>query len=182
MGTDAELEAFLAGIERRAFRMAELVTHNADDALELVQDAMTRLVERYRDRDSAEWPPLFYRILTHRLRDWQRRRRLRFRWLSLWADRGGASAAEASPAEPEFPDPAGADPPRELQARAGIERLLEVLQELPERQREAFVLRIWEGLDTRQTARAMACSEGSVKTHLSRALQVVRREVGRHWP
>ena len=179
MGTDAELGAFLEQVERRAFRMAELVTRNPEDALEIVQDALMKLVERYRNRDSSEWPPLFYRILTHRIRDWQRRRRLRYRWLSLWSDRG---EDDPDAADPEPPDPVDADPPRLLQAREGLDALLDALRKLPDRQREAFMLRVWEGLDTRQTARAMGCSEGSVKTHLSRAMEAVKREVGAHWP
>ncbi|RMG30718.1 MAG: RNA polymerase sigma factor [Gammaproteobacteria bacterium] len=180
MGRDAELEAFLAGVQKRAYRMAELVTRNPDDALEIVQDAMTKLVERYRDRDRTEWPPLFYRILTHRIRDWQRRRRLRFRWFRTWADRPDGAGAEEG--EPEMPDPLSADPPRLLQAQEGIEALLEALRALPDRQREAFLLRVWEGLDTRQAAEAMECSEGSVKTHLSRAMNSIRKRVGMHWP
>jgi RNA polymerase sigma-70 factor (ECF subfamily) len=174
----AELERFLAGAEGRAFVLARLATRDRDEALDLVQDAMTRLVQRYADRPPAEWAPLFQRIVQNRIRDWSRRRAVRER-LRAWLGR---------PAEPEGADPmegladaAGAGP-AELAERAGAGRALEAaLAALPLRQRQAFLLRAWEELDVAETARVMRCSQGSVKTHYFRAIQRLRARLGEGW-
>lgn len=165
----ASLDAFLAGVERRAFRRARLATRDPDEALDLVQDAMLRLARSYATRPPAEWPALFQRILVNRIRDWHRRQVLRRRVL-FWrteadadedvfegiADHGAAEGAAALAGE-------------QMSARVEM-----ALAALPARQREALELRVWEGLDVEQTATAMGCTAGSVKTHLSRALAALR--------
>jgi RNA polymerase sigma-70 factor, ECF subfamily len=171
------LDNFLAGIERRAFRMAEFATHNRDDALDLVQDAMLQFVRRYRERPAAERAPLFYRVLENRILDWYRTRRSRGRWwVRLFQD-----DADEDPLE-MFPADASAGPLHALQRERSMSRLESTLQALPLRQQQVFLLRVWEGLDVADTARAMGVGEGSVKTHLSRALTRLRAELGEEWP
>lgn len=159
--------------------MARLFTGNRDDALEVVQEAMLQLVQRYADRSEAEWGGLFYRILHSRLRDWHRRSALRRRfrvWLGRADDEPHADPL-ASVADPADPDPAcGAARRRALQA------LETAVARLPLRQQQAFLLRAWEGLDVEQTARAMGCSAGAVKTHYARALEALRTALKDHWP
>ncbi len=154
----ATLDRFLADIDRRAFRFAESGLRQRDDALDAVQDAMVKMLA-YRDRPADEWSPLFWRILRSRIVDIQRRRGFRLRWLLPQRE------YEATPDWTDTgPGPAGTHDQRE-----GYARMLDALSALPRRQREAFTLRILEELDVASTAQAMGCSEGSVKTHLSRA-------------
>lgn len=154
------LDRFLADIERRAFRFAEMSLGNRDDALDAVQDAMIKLTT-YAARPPGEWTPLFWRILRSRIVDTQRRRLFRLRWLA--PDVAGDDDASFDWAD-DAPDPARAHDNREAYARVH-----DALRALPTRQREAFTLRVLEELDVADTARAMGCSEGAVKTHLSRA-------------
>lgn len=176
----AALDAFLASVERRALRMAEIATRDRDAALDIVQDAMFRLVRRYAGHPAQEWPPLFYRCLQNGIRDWQRRQTV---WGRLFR-RGAADVDEDAdePAQHEWPVPVAADGGAELEREQALRRIEKALSVLPTRQREAFLLRVWEGLDVRDTALAMACSEGSVKTHLSRALASLRVELKGEWP
>ncbi|MEW8506156.1 MAG: RNA polymerase sigma factor [Candidatus Thiodiazotropha sp.] len=170
------VEAFLIQVERRAFIMAELATGNRDDALDLVQDAMLLLVERYCDRDHEEWPPLFYRILQSRIRDWYRRTRVRNRfrvWLGL---SGKDQGRERDPIQ-EAVDHHLPDSVDQLASQVAMDDLLSTLRDLPLRQQQAFLLRIWEGLSVSETAYAMGCSEGSVKTHYSRAVHRLRERL-----
>lgn len=154
-----------------------MATGNRDDALELVQEAMFALVRRYAQRPEQEWKPLFYRILGNAIRDWHRRRTARRRWLG-WLDRRGDDADEerGDPLE-AIADPSDPDPARELERQSTAAAIDQALRALPLRQQQAFLLRAWEGLDTRQTAAAMGCSEGSVKTHYSRATAALRRQL-----
>lgn len=171
--TQPELERFLAGVERRAYRMAEWATGDPDEALDLVQEAMLQLARRYGRRPEAEWPPLFHRILENRIRDWQRRRSARRRWFG-WRQRGGGEAGEAEEPLERLPGPAREEPDAAAEREDCGARVVAAVGQLPPRQRQAFLLRAWEGLDTAATAAAMACSEGSVKTHFSRALAALR--------
>jgi RNA polymerase sigma-70 factor (ECF subfamily) len=172
------LDAFLAGIERRALRMAEIATRDRDEALDLVQDAMLQFVRRYRARPAVERAPLFYRVLENRIVDWHRARRSRGRWwVRLFDDsEEGVEPLDAMPAG------AAADPLHALQRERSMSRLESALQALPLRQQQVFLLRVWEGLDVADTARAMGVGEGSVKTHLSRALAKLRKELSEEWP
>ena len=165
-------ERFLADVERRALRIAEYATRNREDALDIVQEAMLKLAERYAARPAEEWPPLFHSILRSRIRDWQRRTIVRNR-LRVWLRVADDEAASSDPVG-ALPDPLGATPERIVAGERAVERLETAIRDLPARQREAFVLRVWEGLDVADTARAMGCSEGSVKTHLSRAMHALR--------
>lgn len=171
------LDRFLASIEGRAYRIAELATGNRDDALDLVQEAMLSLVRRYARRPAQEWKPLFYRILENGIRDWHRRRTLRGRWLG-WLDRIGSEEDGEGPDPLEqVADPSNPDPVRVLERQISAASIEGALRTLPLRQQQAFLLRAWEGMDTAQTAAAMGCSAGSVKTHYARAIQALRRQL-----
>jgi RNA polymerase sigma-70 factor (ECF subfamily) len=179
-GVEIDIEAFLKSVESRAFRLAELSLRDADDALDAVQDAMLQLVRHYSQRPASEWAPLFYRILNNRIRDIQRRRRTRNRFFPWWIGGMPEDADGADPIE-SAPSTAPALPDLFSQGQA-MEALAIALQRLPQRQREAFLLRVLQGLDTADTARAMGCSEGSVKTHYFRALAFLRAALEGHEP
>ena len=157
--------------------MARLATGNTEDALEIVQESMYKLVEKYSSRPEPEWGPLFHRILQSRINDWYRRSRFRDRFRS-WL----ATADDGSDPIQELPDEKDGNPERLLQSHRRIDKLEESIHGLPIRQQQAFLLRTMEGLDVRETARAMGCSEGSVKTHYSRAVHTLREKLGDHWP
>jgi RNA polymerase sigma-70 factor (ECF subfamily) len=175
-----ELEKFLAEIERRAFRMAQIALRDPDDALDVVQDAMLKLARNYASRPSAEWRPLFYRILENGIRDLQRRRSVRKRFMT-WLP--GAKEDPDNEAQDPLENVAAAGPdiPEVLMQGQAMEHLELGLRALPARQREAFMLRNFEGLDVADTATAMGCSEGSVKTHYSRAVHTLREQLGEVW-
>lgn len=173
-----QLNRFLADVERRALRIAEIGVHDRDEALDIVQNAMIKLVRKYADRPSDEWPPLFYRILQNGVRDWHRRQAVRNRvmvWFGRRDDEDYDVVASA-------PDPLGRAPEQELENEEAMGSLEAAIRALPARQREAFMLRTFEGLDVAGTAVAMGCSEGSVKTHYSRAIHSLRETLGEHGP
>jgi len=169
----ATIEAFLASVERRAWRVAEIALHDPDEALDAVQDAMLRLVRHYSAKPAEEWPPLFWGILRRRITDLQRRRAVRNR-IVVWTGRN-VRGDEELPAW-EAPD-LGPDPPRALASRQAFAAMSAAIRALPRRQQQAFLLRVLEGLDVADTARAMGCSAGSVKTHLSRAMDALRTQL-----
>lgn len=170
----SSLEEFLKDIERRAFQMARMASGNQADALDIVQDSMFALVEKYSDKSPNEWKPLFYRILNSKITDYYRRKSVRDKvlgWTS-WLHRN----EDETDSDP-FENVAGAphEAPHEmLEREQRIEKLSAAVSELPARQREAFMLRCWEGMSTAETAASMKCTEGSVKTHYSRALHTLR--------
>ncbi|MGH8180620.1 MAG: RNA polymerase sigma factor [Steroidobacteraceae bacterium] len=170
------LSQFLAGVEVRAFKIAQAALRHEDDALDAVQDAMLQLARAYSDRPAEEWKPLFYRILENRIRDMQRRRTVRNRVMSWLPFRSDGDEEEADPiAEAASDDP---QPTRRLEIDEAMSALEKAIGALPRRQQQAFLLRTLEGLDVAQTARAMGCSQGSVKTHYFRALQTLRAQLG----
>jgi RNA polymerase sigma-70 factor (ECF subfamily) len=174
------LNQFLASVELKAFRIAQIALRQEDDALDVVQDAMLQLARAYGQRPEEEWKPLFYRILENRIRDVQRRRMVRNRvmaWLPF----------RKNEADEELPDPiqqaasAEPQPGMQLELEQAMSALEKAVGALPNRQRQAFLLRTLEGLDVAETAAAMGCSEGSVKTHYFRALQALRAQLGDFW-
>ena len=177
---EQQLNRFLAEVERRALRIAEIGVRNRDDALDLVQDAMIKLVRKYGDRPSTEWAPLFYRILQNGVRDWHRRQAVRNR-VMVWFGRGTSGDDEFDPIA-AAPDPIGRSPDEELENSEAMVSLEAAVHTLPARQREAFMLRTFERLDVAGTAIAMGCSQGSVKTHYSRAIHSLRETLGEHGP
>ena len=172
------LNDFLASVELKAFKIAVVALRHEDDALDAVQDAMLQLARAYGARPEEEWKPLFYRILENRIHDVQRRRMTRNKVIAWLPWRRGGDEDE------EMPDPieqaASLDPApvRRLEIDEAIQALEGALNQLPRRQQQAFMLRTLEGMDVAQTAAAMGCSEGSVKTHYFRALNTLREKLG----
>ena len=175
----AALDAFLREVEGRAFRIAQVTVRDRDEALDIVQDAMVLLVQRYAGRNADDWGPLFQRILQNRIRDWHRRQMVRNR-VMVWFGRSAAAEDDYDPVA-QAPDPMGRTPDEQIEARQAMQTLEHAVAALPARQREAFMLRTFEGLDVAGTATAMGCSEGSVKTHYSRAVHTLRDVLGEHW-
>ena len=169
--TQRQLDRFLAAVEHRAFHIARIAVRSDDEALDIVQEAMLGLVRRYGNRPAAQWRPLFFRILESRITDWHRRRKVRNRW-RLWPDK--AIGDDEGDGIEQLPDPRGSQPWQQLHRQNGISRLSRALERLPLRQQQAFLLRAWEGLSVADTAAAMGCSTGSVKTHYSRATHSLR--------
>jgi RNA polymerase sigma-70 factor (ECF subfamily) len=174
------LNEFLASVEIKAFRIAQITLRHEDDACDVVQDAMFQLARAYGERPAEEWKPLFYRILENRIRDVQRRRMVRNRVIAWLPFRRNEE-------EDDLPDPIEqavspvAGPVQQNQIDETMQALEGALQELPARQRQAFLLRTMEGMDVAQTAAAMGCSEGSVKTHYFRAVNALRARLGDFW-
>lgn len=170
------LNQFLAGVELKAFKIAQAGLRHEDDAHDAVQDAMLQLARAYAERPAEEWKPLFYRILENRIRDMQRRRTVRGRVIAWLPFRGDEDEDEPDPiAQAPSPDP-GPTQRLELDQAMGI--LEKAVGELPRRQQQAFLLRALEGMDVAETATAMGCSQGSVKTHYFRAVQALRTQLG----
>lgn len=176
---ERQLNQFLAEVERRALRFAEIAVRDRDEALDLVQDAMIKLARKYVDKPTHEWAPLFYRILQNGVRDWHRRQMVRNR-VMVWFG-GVAGGDDNYDVVAQAPDPAGRTPERDLQSHEAMRGLEAAMHKLPPRQREAFMLRTFEGLDVAGTATAMGCSQGSVKTHYFRAIHSLREQLGEHW-
>lgn len=181
MSSEQELTLFLRSVEKRAFKRAQYATQSQDSALDIVQDSMIRLAEKYGGRDASEWPMLFQRILSNAILDWHRRQKVRAGWLTNLSD--FRSSDDDSSADFDLLESLelqqgsgqgeGAD--RLYERTQTLEILDDEIARLPARQREAFLLRYWEGLDVSETADAMGCSEGSVKTHCSRAAQTLAK-------
>ena len=173
------MERFLADVERRALHIATLSVGDREEALDIVQDAMLRLVRQYATRPREEWRPLFLRILANRITDQQRRQTVRRRVIAWFAP-----PAEDDDSDPlaELPDERPMAPDQILGRAEAMTALEAALRQLPLRQRQAFLFRSLEGLDVAETAAAMGCGEGSVKTHYSRAVHSLRATLGEHWP
>ncbi len=174
LDTGAQLDAYLAASERRLFRLAVLATGNREEALDIVQEAMLKLVRNYSERPAREWPPLMHRILQTTIRDWYRRHGLRRRVMHVFR---GAEDEVAESVE-DFPATPASEPGHRLDQDQVARRLDGALRRLPLRQQQVFLLRAWEGLSVAETARAMGCAEGSVKTHYFRALRSLREMLG----
>ncbi len=174
---ESELNRFLREVEARAYRFASMGMGDPDEAFDVVQDAMINLVRRYAKRPAQEWRPLFYRILSNRIRDFHRRRRVRDSVLRYF---GGQHGEQPDPVAAAA-DPGRSGPEDEVARGEAMAALEEALAELPARQREAFMLRNFEGLDVAETAAAMRCSDGSVKTHYSRATHRLREKLGEYY-
>jgi RNA polymerase sigma-70 factor (ECF subfamily) len=179
LATQKELSDFLASVERRAFKQCVYAVHEEQAALDIVQDSMMKLAEKYSTRPAPELPLLFQRILQNTMRDHFRRTKVRSTWTTLLSNLGmGGDDDDADPLETLEVDqhsnvPASpADQLEQSQVMAAIE---DAVTSLPQRQREAFMLRYWEELDVSETAKVMGCSEGSVKTHCSRATHALAK-------
>ena len=179
LATQKEMSDFLASVERRAFKQAVFSVQEEESALDIVQDSMMRLAEKYSDRPPGELPMLFQRILQNAIRDHFRRTKVRSTWTTLLSSLGlGGEDDEGDPLETlEIEDQANVpvSPAAQLEQSQVMSSIEDALKALPARQREAFVLRYWEELDVSETAKVMGCSEGSVKTHCSRATHALAK-------
>ena len=179
LATDHELSDFLKSVERRAFKRTAFAVRDDEAALDIVQDSMIRLAEKYADRPPAELPLLFQRILSNATMDWFRRQRVRnavVQNFSEFESEGDSGEFDLLETLQLAEDTVATESAAESVGRAQI--LLQIEQEvsqLPQRQREAFLLRYWEELDVAETAAVMGCSEGSVKTHCSRAVHALAK-------
>lgn len=174
LASRGELSTFLEGVERRAYKQAMFAVRDSEAALDIVQDSMLRLAEKYGDRPAAELPMLFHRILQNAVRDFFRRQKVRSLWSTLLSSLapGRSEEEDSDPLETLEADTESrfGEAPPELLARSQVLEIIEQeIVKLPARQREAFIMRYWEELDVAETASVMGCSEGSVKTHCSRA-------------
>lgn len=179
LATPKELSDFLASVERRAFKQSVFSVRDDEAALDIVQDSMLKLADKYAAKPAGELPLLFQRILQNTIRDHFRRQKVRSTWTTLFSSLGlGGEDDEGDPLEAlevveQLSVPASpADRLEQSQVMAAIE---DAVKALPDRQREAFMLRYWEELDVSETAKAMGCSEGSVKTHCSRATHALAK-------
>jgi len=180
LATDKELSDFLKSVEKRAFKRTAYTVRNDEAALDIVQDSMIRLAEKYADRPPAELPLVFQRILSNATMDWFRRQKVRNALFVNLSDFEGADDDSGDFDLLELLDTSGAQSSTENAAdsvgRMQILQLIDTqVQQLPTRQREAFLLRYWEELDVAETASVMGCSEGSVKTHCSRAVHALAK-------
>ncbi len=171
---------FLVSVQRRALAMAQIALGNTDDAMDVVQDSMLQLIKSYADRDVEEWRKLFFRILNNKINDLFRRRKLQQRFGGLLPGLSKPVSIIDDTVSDPFDNVAAVDgdPAAHLQRQQKIVNLHFHISRLPRRQRETFMLRCWEGFSTRETAHTMGCSEGSVKTHYSRALSALRSSLG----
>lgn len=166
------MSEFLEGVERRAFKQAFFAVRDEEHALDIVQDAMMKLAENYGDKPPEELPMLFQRIFQNTIRDFYRRQKVRSAWTTLLSNLSpGHEEEDVDPLDTlHVEGHAEKYAPARLLERSQVTELIEKeINKLPARQREAFLLRYWEELDVAETAAVMGCSEGSVKTHCSRA-------------
>lgn len=168
------LNIFLKKVEKKAFRIVISYTYDNNEALDIVQDSMIKLVRSYANKDESELTPLFYRILYNTIKDWKRRSFIKNKFFSFFGT--SSSGEEYDPIN--LVEDSSQDVERKISNHQTLNKVEIAITHLPERQRQAFVLRIWQDLDVKQTAKAMSCSEGSVKTHLSRALKNLKNSLG----
>jgi len=174
----SELNRFLASVERRAFLMAVTSLKDQEDALDTVQDAMMMLAKKYGHKPEAEWRPLFFRILNNRIKDVIRRRTVKNRFSGFLTIFSKDDSEELSDPFQQVADASGNTPVEMVEKEQTWAAVSLAVAELPRRQKEAFLLRCIEGMSTEETATAMGCSQGSVKTHYSRALQALQSMLG----
>jgi RNA polymerase sigma-70 factor, ECF subfamily len=172
MASSLELSDFLRDIERRAFKQTVYAVRDDHAALDIVQDAMLKLAEKYADKPVTEYPMLFQRILQNTMRDYWRRQKVRNLWTTLLSSFGAGQDGEDDhdPLDSIDVEDEGTNPSIQLERSQTMRIIEKALEKLPARQREAFVLRYWEDMDVAETAAMMGCSQGSVKTHCSRAV------------
>jgi RNA polymerase sigma-70 factor (ECF subfamily) len=178
LASPRELSDFLAASERRAFKQALFAVRNEETALDIVQDSMMKLAEKYGDRPADELPMLFQRITQNTIRDHYRRSKVRSLWTTLLSAFSSGEDEDYDPLETlEIDSDASAQnsPEALLQQSQLLDIIEKEIMLLPARQREAFLMRYWEDMDVAETASVMACSQGSVKTHCSRATHTLAK-------
>lgn len=173
MASAQEISDFLRQVEKRAFRQTAYAVRDDHVALDIVQDAMLKLADKYAGKPVEEYPMLFQRILQNTMRDYWRRQKVRNLWTTLFSSFGQQEDEDYDPLETIEVESTDSDPADQLERSQVMTLIEKALTKLPARQREAFVLRYWEELDVAETASVMGCSEGSVKTHCSRAVSAL---------
>jgi RNA polymerase sigma-70 factor, ECF subfamily len=175
MASSQELSDFLRDVERRAYKQTVYAVRDDHAALDIVQDAMLKLAEKYANNSVTEYPMLFQRILQNTMRDYWRRQKVRNLWTSLLSSFGAGKDGEEDhdPLDTIDVEDESSNPMIQLERSQTIKIIEKAIEKLPARQREAFVLRYWEEMDVAETAEMMGCSEGSVKTHCSRAVHTL---------
>ena len=176
------MEEFLKSVEKKAFRMIQIATGNTDDAMDLLQDSMMKFVRSYSKKDRAEWKPLFYKVVQNRIRDWYRREKVKNVFFTFMPGMKKEEAGERPDPIQNAQDHGAEDSETVLKTSQAMEKLNGVLKQLPDRQQQVFLLRAWEGLSVKETAVAMACTQGTVKTHYYRAVKALRHELEGVWP
>ena len=179
LATDKELSDFLKSVEKRAWKRAVYAVRDDDAALDIVQDSMIRLSEKYLDRPAAELPLLFQRILSNATMDWFRRQKVRNAVVRNFSDfdvAGGDGDFDILETLEALGSSLESESAADAVSRGQMLQMIDTeVAHLPARQREAFLLRYWEELDVAETAASMGCSEGSVKTHCSRAVHALAK-------
>lgn len=175
MASSQELSDFLRDVERRAFKQTVYAVRDEHVALDIVQDAMLKLAEKYADKPVNEYPMLFQRILQNTMKDFWRRQKVRNLWTTLLSSFGAGKDGEEDhdPLDTIDVEDESSNPQVQLERSQTMKIIEKALEKLPARQREAFILRYWEDMDVAETAEMMGCSQGSVKTHCSRALHTM---------
>jgi RNA polymerase sigma-70 factor (ECF subfamily) len=179
LATEQELSDFLKSVEKRAFKRSIYHVRDEDAALDIVQDTMMKLAQHYGDKPAAELPMLFQRILSNNTLDWFRRRKTRnalFSNMNEFESAGADADFDLLETLESLTDSEGTESAQDSAERTQTMQQIELqIKELPGRQREAFLMRYWEEMDVAETAAAMGCSEGSVKTHCSRAVHALSK-------
>ena len=175
MASSQELSDFLREVERRAFKQTVYAVRDEHLALDIVQDSMFKLADKYPDKPVTEYPMLFQRILQNTMRDFWRRQKVRNIWTSLLSSFGSKNedGENRDPLDTIDVGDESLNPATQLESSQTLQLIERALEKLPARQREAFVLRYWEEMSVAETADSMGCSQGSVKTHCSRALRTM---------
>ena len=175
MASSQELSDFLRDVERRAFKQTVYAVRDEHAALDIVQDSMLKLAEKYADKPAAEYPMLFQRILQNTMRDFWRRQKVRNMWTTLLSSFGAGQDGEEDhdPLDTIDVEDESVNPMAQLEQSQTMKIIEKAIEKLPTRQREAFILRYWEDMDVAETAEVMGCSQGSVKTHCSRAVHTL---------
>ncbi len=175
MASSQELSVFLRDVERRAFKQTVYAVRDEHAALDIVQDSMLKLTEKYPDKPVEEYPMLFQRILQNTMRDFWRRQKVRNLWTTLLSSFGAGQDGEEDhdPLDTIDVGDESENPMGQLEQSQTMKLIEKAIEKLPARQREAFILRYWEDMDVAETAEVMGCSQGSVKTHCSRAVHTL---------
>lgn len=175
MASSQELSDFLRDVERRAFKQTVYAVREEQAALDIVQDSMLKLAEKYPDKPVTEYPMLFQRILQNTMRDYWRRQKVRNLWTTLLSSFGAGKDGEDDhdPLDTIDVEDESENPMAQLERSQTMKVIEKAIEKLPARQREAFILRYWEDMDVAETAQSMGCSQGSVKTHCSRAVHTL---------
>lgn len=168
------MDMFLQSVELKAYRMAKFAVGEHADALDLMQESMFKFVSSYAEKPAEQWKPLFYRILQNKIYDWHRHQKVK-NLVFFWKHDDDESGVDDLPSGNPAKD---IEPEQELDKEQIQESVLQALHDLPEKQRQCFLLRSWEGLSVADTAVSMGCSQGSVKTHYFRAVNKLRELLG----